>query len=95
MNRRPETGCSRVLPDNAASIRLVNRVGFTLEGTLRGASFERGAYKDVLMFSLLRTETDLLDNFKAILPERTREFRPETSFDAVIAREYGESRADS
>jgi [ribosomal protein S5]-alanine N-acetyltransferase len=85
---------ARILPDNAASIRLVQKVGFTLEGTLRGASYESGTYKDVLMFSLLRTETDLAKYFKPEAQPPRHDPRPVVPFDAVIAREYGEGVAD-
>jgi RimJ/RimL family protein N-acetyltransferase len=43
-------------PDNAASRRIAEKCGFTLEGTVRGAFFNRGANQDVLLYSLLRTD---------------------------------------
>jgi [ribosomal protein S5]-alanine N-acetyltransferase len=45
-----------ILPDNGASMRIAEKCGFTLEGTLRGPFFHRGHNVDVLMFSLLRTD---------------------------------------
>jgi [ribosomal protein S5]-alanine N-acetyltransferase len=43
-------------PDNAASRRIAEKCGFTLEGTVRGAFFNRGTNQDVMLFSLLRTD---------------------------------------
>jgi len=43
-------------PDNAASRRIAEKCGFMLEGTVRGAFFNRGTNQDVLLFSLLRTD---------------------------------------
>jgi len=43
-------------PDNAASRRIAEKCGFTLEGTVRGAFFNRGTNQDVLLYSLLRTD---------------------------------------
>lgn len=45
-----------IVPDNAASVRIAEKCGFTLEGTLRGAFFNDGRNQDVLMYSLLRTD---------------------------------------
>jgi RimJ/RimL family protein N-acetyltransferase len=45
-----------VLPENAASRRIAEKCGFTLEATLRGPFFHRGHNVDVLMYSLLRTD---------------------------------------
>jgi RimJ/RimL family protein N-acetyltransferase len=41
-------------PDNQASIRLVTRLGFELEGCLRDHVFTNGAWRDSLLFSQLR-----------------------------------------
>jgi RimJ/RimL family protein N-acetyltransferase len=43
-------------PDNAASIRIAEKCGFALEGTMRGAMVSRGGNTDLLMYSLLRTD---------------------------------------
>jgi ribosomal-protein-alanine N-acetyltransferase len=40
-------------PDNEASLRLVNRLGFELEGLLRDHVFTNGAWRDSLLFSVL------------------------------------------
>lgn len=45
-----------VHPANVASRRLVERVGFTLEGILRRTHFRGGAWQDAGMYSLLRDE---------------------------------------
>jgi RimJ/RimL family protein N-acetyltransferase len=45
-----------IVPDNAASLRIAAKCGFTLEGTARGAFFNDGRSQDVLLFSLLRTD---------------------------------------
>jgi len=44
------------LPDNAATLRLAEKVGFQREGLLRERNFERGARVDIVMLSLLRRE---------------------------------------
>ncbi|HEX5828863.1 MAG TPA: GNAT family protein [Candidatus Limnocylindrales bacterium] len=43
-------------PGNAASRRIAEKCGFTLEGTARGAFFVHGTNHDVLVYSLLRTD---------------------------------------
>lgn len=45
-----------IVPENAASIRIADKCGFTLEGTARGAFFNAGRSQDVLIYSLLRTD---------------------------------------
>ena len=45
-----------IVPENAASRRVAEKCGFTLEGTLRGPFFNGGRNVDVLMYSLLRTD---------------------------------------
>lgn len=40
-------------PDNEASIRLITRLGFELEGCLRDHVFTNGAWRDSLLFSQL------------------------------------------
>ncbi|OWA34149.1 N-acetyltransferase [Saccharibacillus sp. O16] len=47
---------ARVDPDNAASIRLMEKLGFTLEGRLRQHEFEKGRYVDLLAYSILAQE---------------------------------------
>lgn len=43
-------------PDNHASIHVVTRLGFTPEGRLRDHVFTNGAWRDSLLYSLLRQE---------------------------------------
>ena len=43
-------------PDNAASIRIAEKCGFTAEGKLRQCFFINGGYTDVNIYSLLRPE---------------------------------------
>jgi ribosomal-protein-alanine N-acetyltransferase len=45
-----------IVPENAASRRIAEKCGFTLEGTARGAFFNDGRNQDVLLYSLLRTD---------------------------------------
>ena len=45
-----------IVPGNAASRRVAEKCGFTLEGTVRGAFFNGGRNHDVLLYSLLRTD---------------------------------------
>jgi ribosomal-protein-alanine N-acetyltransferase len=43
-------------PRNAASAGLLDKVGFTREGVLREYEYEKGAFIDLIMMSLLRRE---------------------------------------
>nr|WP_255508280.1 GNAT family protein [Exiguobacterium sp. Helios] len=45
-----------VLPDNTASQRLLERLGFQREGLLRQYEKTRGQFDDLYMYSLLKTE---------------------------------------
>jgi ribosomal-protein-alanine N-acetyltransferase len=45
-----------IVPGNAASVRIAEKCGFVLEGTVRGAFFNDGRNHDVLLYSLLRTD---------------------------------------
>jgi [ribosomal protein S5]-alanine N-acetyltransferase len=45
-----------IVPENAASRRIAEKCGFTLDGTARGAFFNDGRNQDVLIYSLLRTD---------------------------------------
>jgi RimJ/RimL family protein N-acetyltransferase len=43
-------------PENLASRRIAEKCGYTLEGTARGAWFQRGQHVDMQVFSILRSE---------------------------------------
>ncbi len=45
-----------IVPDNQASVRVAEKCGFALEGTVRGAFFNGGRNHDVLLYSMLRTD---------------------------------------
>ena len=45
-----------IVPANAASRRIAEKCGFTLEGTARGAFFNDGRNQDVVLYSLLRDD---------------------------------------
>jgi ribosomal-protein-alanine N-acetyltransferase len=45
-----------IVPGNEASVRVAEKCGFVLEGTVRGAFFNGGRNHDVLLYSLLRTD---------------------------------------
>lgn len=42
--------------DNAAEARSLERAGFTREGILRGAQYRGGAYRDLVVYSRLRSD---------------------------------------
>ena len=48
-------------PDNAASRRVAEKAGFSLEGVARGAWYHRGRSHDVEIWSILRAERHTLD----------------------------------
>jgi methylmalonyl-CoA/ethylmalonyl-CoA epimerase len=43
-------------PENAASIRLLTKLGFSNEGLRRGFGYWKGAYRDVIMFAILSSD---------------------------------------
>lgn len=43
-------------PDNAGSVRVLEKSGFTFEGRLRSHRLVRGARRDSLLYSILRSE---------------------------------------
>jgi len=47
---------ARVDPGNAASIRLMDKLGFTREGLLRQHEYEKGRYVDLAAYSMLKSE---------------------------------------
>ena len=54
----PERMQARVIAGNAASVRVLEKLGFHYEGTLRSSLFRRGMFEDVLYFSVLRSVWD-------------------------------------
>lgn len=50
---------AQVHPDNVASLRSVEKLGFQREGLLRQAGFWSGRYHDMYLFSLLREDWQL------------------------------------
>jgi RimJ/RimL family protein N-acetyltransferase len=50
----------RVYDNNRRAIRAYEKAGFTHEGTLRQAAYKNGAYHDLHMMSVLRSEWDKL-----------------------------------
>ncbi len=44
--------------DNAGSRRVLEKAGFTLEGTMRRGAYKNGAYRDWCMYALLRGEQE-------------------------------------
>lgn len=47
---------AHTIAENAASARVLEKAGMCYEGTLRHATYRRGRYWDVRMYSLLRNE---------------------------------------
>ena len=47
---------ARTQPENDVEKRALAAIGFTEEGTLRGAEFRDGSWRDVVVFGLLREE---------------------------------------
>ncbi|HJZ60101.1 MAG TPA: GNAT family protein, partial [Gemmataceae bacterium] len=52
----PERIQARVIAGNAPSIRVLEKLGFRYEGTLRSSLLRRGNFEDVLYFALLKSE---------------------------------------
>jgi ribosomal-protein-alanine N-acetyltransferase len=52
----PQRMQARVIAGNAASSRVLEKLNFRHEGTLRAALLRRGQFEDVMMYSLLRSE---------------------------------------
>ncbi len=48
----------RVFSNNLRAIRSYEKAGFIAEGHMRQAEFRHGAYKDVILMSVLRSEWD-------------------------------------
>lgn len=51
-----------VFSDNIGSCRVLEKAGFTLEGTLRKSAVKNGIIKDMKMYALLRTEGEKNEN---------------------------------
>jgi ribosomal-protein-alanine N-acetyltransferase len=47
---------SRVFAGNESSARVLLKLGFTLEGTMRSAAFKNGVFRDVMLFARLRSD---------------------------------------
>jgi ribosomal-protein-alanine N-acetyltransferase len=47
---------ARVIDGNAGSCRVLEKLGFRYEGTLRASLLRRGKFEDVMYYSLLRSE---------------------------------------
>jgi ribosomal-protein-alanine N-acetyltransferase len=47
---------ARCIAENAASVRVMEKAGMTYEGTLRQREFIKGAYRDMKLYSILRSE---------------------------------------
>ena len=47
---------ARCIAKNRASARVMEKAGMSYEGTLRRREYIKGAYKDMRMYSILRTE---------------------------------------
>ncbi|WP_084777916.1 GNAT family N-acetyltransferase [Saccharibacillus sacchari] len=54
---------ARVDPDNAASVRLMDKLGFVREGLLRQHEFEKGRYVDLAAYAMLKSDFDSLPCF--------------------------------
>ena len=52
----PERMQARVIAGNDASRRVLEKLGFRYEGTMRSSLYRRGAIEDVLMYAVLRGE---------------------------------------
>lgn len=52
-------------PRNVGSRSVAERAGYSLEGTLRHAHFDRGEHLDLLLFSILRSEAPVLSDLLA------------------------------
>jgi ribosomal-protein-alanine N-acetyltransferase len=57
---QPERMQARVIDGNDASARVLAKLGFHEEGTLRKFLFRRGKFEDVRIFSLLREEWEAI-----------------------------------
>lgn len=58
-------------PENKGSRKVLERCGFTMEGTLRRAHFNHGEFTDLVMYSILRNEARSLTSLLAPIDEVT------------------------
>ena len=65
--RRLHRIVARALESNRASRGLLEKLGFTLEGTERAAKFVEGEYRDVVRYSMLATEWQVGANVETVL----------------------------
>ena len=54
--KKPDRIQLAIVPENAASRRIAEKSGFSLEGTARGAFFNGGRNQDLVIYSLLRAD---------------------------------------
>ena len=52
-------------PENAASRAVAERCGYSIEGTLRKAHFDRGRFVDLVIYSIVRDEVTRLSDLLA------------------------------
>lgn len=52
---------AKVEPENKSSIRLLGKLNFCQEGVLRQHEFEKGKYVDLVLFSILKSEYNALN----------------------------------
>ena len=51
-------------PENVASHRVLEKAGFKKEGIIRKSFFSRGVWRDTAMFSIIRDEWKVPENFR-------------------------------
>jgi len=56
-------------PQNTGSRAVAERAGYKMEGTLRHAHFDRGSFRDLLLFSIIRSEAPPISELLAPLDE--------------------------
>lgn len=59
---------AHILEDNKRSIRAVEKFGYFKEGVLREAVFKNGEFKNLVSFSMLKTE--FMDRYKEIITNK-------------------------
>ena len=61
---------ARTLVTNLGSIRVNEKCGFRIEGTLRHAAFKDGAYRDLYLMAVLREDFDEIATTYGLLPDQ-------------------------